>query len=131
MAKPGSTKWLSQRQERKVARVYGGQASPSSGAAISDQGDVRVRSGGPDGRGELFECKHAGTFDKPAKSISLKLADLEKIADEAWSEGRQPVMVLSMYAPDSVLADADGEVNVTVRLTMDDWRGRTGSFQGF
>lgn len=124
MAKPGSTKWLSQRQERKVARVYGGAVSPSSGAAISDQGDVRTPT-------ELIECKHRGTFDKPAKSISLKLSDLEKIADEAWSEGRQPVMVLSMYAPDSVLADADGEVNVTVRLTMDDWRGRLAEFQGF
>lgn len=113
MAKPGSTKWLSIRQEEKVAKHYGGKRSPSSGAAIVDQGDVRTSD-------RLIECKHVGTFDKPAKSVSIKLADLEKIADEAWSEGKQPGMVLSLYAPDSVLADKDGEVNIAVRLMVDD-----------
>lgn len=119
MAKPGTRKWFSQRQERKVAKIYGGEVSPSSGAAITDAGDVRMRQ-----MGNLCECKHAGMFDKPAKSISLKLEDLEKIADEAWAEGLEPMMVLSIYAPNSVLADADGEVNVSVRLMLDDMRGR-------
>lgn len=113
MAKPGSTKWFSLRQEEKVAKHYGGTRSPSSGASVADQGDVRT----PD---RLIECKHAGTFDKPAKSISVKLSDLEKIADEAWSEGREPAMVLSLYAPDSVLADRDGEVNIALRLMSND-----------
>ena len=117
MAARGSTKWLSQRQEERVARKHGGKKSPSSGGAISDQGDVRTVK-------ELIECKHTGTFDKPAKSISIKLSDLEKIADEAWSEGREPVMALAIYAPDSVLADANGEVNLVVRLEDDDLRGR-------
>lgn len=117
MAKRGSTKWLSERQENRVARIYGGRRSPSSGAAVTDAGDVRTKR-------ELFECKHRGTFDKPAKSITLKLSDFEKIADEAWSEGKDPVMVLSLYAPDSVLANKDGEVDFTLRLTMDDFHGR-------
>jgi hypothetical protein len=120
LAKRGSTKWFSERQEEKVARVYGGDRSPSSGAAVTDAGDVRMRH-----LGNLCECKHRGTFDKPAKSITLKLEDLEKIADEAWAEGLEPMMVLSIYAPDSVLADKDGEVHCAVRLMLDDWKGRT------
>lgn len=119
MAKRGSTKWLSERQEDRIARIYGGRRSPSSGGHESDRGDVRTRY-------ELIECKHKGTFDKPAKSISLKLEDFEKIADEAWSESRNPFMVLSIYAPDSVLANKDGEVDFTVRLTLDDFHGRGG-----
>lgn len=118
MAKRGSVKWLSVRQEDRIARIYGGTRSPSSGAHESDQGDIRTQR-------ELIECKHKGTFDKPAASISLKLGDFEKIADEAWSEGREPVMALSLYAPDSVLANADGEVDFTVRLTLDDFHGRS------
>ena len=110
------------RQEERVARRYGGKRSPSSGAAVADQGDVRTID-------QLIECKHTGTFDKPAKSITIKLGDLEKIADEAWSEGKEPVMALGIYAPDSVLADADGEVNLIVRLETDDVRGRTATMQ--
>lgn len=72
----------------------------------------------------LIECKHTGTFDKPAKSISIKLADVEKIADEAWSEGKTPVLALGIYAPDSVLSDADGTVNLIVRLEVDDGKGQ-------
>jgi len=120
MAKSGTRKWFSRRQEDKVAKTYGGKVSPSSGGAITDQGDVRMPV-----YNTLCECKHAGTFTKPAKSISLKLEDLEKIADEAWNESKEPMMVLSMYAPDSILADGDGEVNVSVRLMLDDVRGRT------
>lgn len=120
MARRGTPKWFSRRQEEKTAKLYGGEVSPSSGGAITDAGDVRMRH-----LGNLCECKFTGTYDKPAKSISLKLADLEKIADEAWAEGLEPMMVLGMYAPDSVLADKDGEVHVSVRLVRDDWKGRT------
>ena len=114
IAKPGSTKWLSRRQEERIAKIYGGVVSPSSGASAADPGDVRTDD-------QLFECKHTGTFDKPAKSISIKLSDLEKIADEAWAEGRDPVMALCIYNPDSVLSDHEGNVDVIVRLKRDDW----------
>lgn len=80
---------------------------------MSDQGDVRTRT-------SLIECKHAGTYDKPAKSISIKLSDLEKIANEAWSESKQPMIGLSIYAPDSILSNHGGFVDLTVRLSDDD-----------
>ena len=105
------------RQEERVARRYGGKRSPSSGAAVADQGDVRTLD-------QLIECKHTGTFDKPRRSFTVKLDELEKIADEAWSEGKEPVMAIGIYAPDSVLADADGEVNLILRLESDDLNGR-------
>ena len=117
MAPSGSSKWFSERHEKKIAKQYGGKRSPSSGAAVVDQGDVRTSDC-------LVECKHTGTFDKPARSISVKLADLEKITKEAWSEGKQPVMALGIYSPHSVLADKDGEVNLIVRLMPDDYQGR-------
>lgn len=120
MAKPGTPNWFSDRQEEKTAKLYGGKVSPSSGAAVTDAGDVRMRH-----LGNLCECKFTGTYAKPAKSISLKLEDLEKIADEAWAEGLEPMMVLGMYAPDSILADQDGEVHVAVRLVRDDWQHRS------
>lgn len=113
MARRGSTKWLSERQEERVAKRYNGKRSPSSGAAIADQGDVRTEA-------QLIECKHTGTLDKPAASISIKLSDFEKIAGEAWAESRLPAMALSIYAPDSVLADNDGFVDLITRLQTDD-----------
>jgi len=113
MARRGSTKWLSVRQEDHVATVYHGTRSASSGAAATDPGDVRNRT-------TLFECKHRGTFDKPARSISIKLDDLEKILDEAYSLNKEPVLALCIYAPDSVLSDADGNVHLVTRLMKND-----------
>ena len=113
MARRGSTKALSVLQEERVAKRYDGKRSPSSGAAVTDQGDVRTEDA-------LIECKHTGTYDKPAKSISVKVSDLEKIADEAWSEGRRPEQALSIYAPGSVLSDANGFIDLMVRLQEDD-----------
>jgi hypothetical protein len=115
LAARGSTKDLSVRQEERVARAYGGVRSPSSGGAATDRGDVRVAS-----NGDLFECKHKGTFDRPARSISVKLDDFEKLFDEATSEGKDAVMALSLYAPGSVLANSEGFVDLTVRRMADD-----------
>ena len=121
MAPRGSHKWLSLRQEEFVARAYGAERDPSSGAGTATKGDViqrrSVTSPLPE---QLFECKHRGTFDKPAKSISLSLKDFEKIRDAAISEGREPVMQFRLYAPDSSLANHDGMVDFTVRLTAQD-----------
>jgi len=117
MAKRGSLKWLSIRQENDIARRFAGKRSASSGAAVTDQGDVRTPK-------LLIECKHTGTFDKPARSISIKLSDFEKVADEAWSENRDPVMALRIYCPDSILADDDGNVDIIARLIDNDREGR-------
>jgi hypothetical protein len=100
-------------QEERVAKAYGGKRSPSSGGTDTDRGDVRTPN-------DLVECKHTGTYDKPARSISVKLDDLEKIFDEAASEGKDGMMALSLYAPDSVLADDGGFVDLAVRLMRND-----------
>jgi len=113
MAKRGSTKALSVAHEDRVAAAYEGVRSPSSGGAISDRGDVRTGT-------HLHECKNRGTYDKPARSISVKLDDLEKIADEATSEGRLWAQSLSIYAPDSPLAGRHGFVDLTVRPMSED-----------
>lgn len=104
---------MSLAQEEMIANLYFGKRSPSSGAAVGDQGDVRTDD-------DLIECKHAGTYEKPAKSISLKVSDIEKIADEAFSEGRQWAMALRVYNPDSPAADKAGFIDMIVRPIEDD-----------
>lgn len=113
MARRGTIKRRSQDQEAYIAKVYGGVVSPSSGAAAGDQGDVRTSQ-------LLIECKQSGEPEKERRSMSVKLDDLEKIADEAWSEGKVPMMALRIYNPDSVLADEKGNVDLAVRLVSDD-----------
>lgn len=116
MAKRGSKKQLSVEQEDYVAAQYGGKRSASSGASVTDQGDVRVLSSDT-----LFECKGKfgeRTGEKPVRSTLLK--EFEKIADEAWAEGKDPAMALRFYKPDSILADSKGYVDLTVRLLADD-----------
>ena len=116
MAKRGSSKDRSIRQEDFIAKRYGGVRSPSSGGAASDQGDVRTSE-------ELIECKVRGEYDPEKaypKSISVSMADLAKITDEAWSEGLQPMMALRVISPDHPLADKDGHVDLIVRHIDDD-----------
>lgn len=108
MAKRGSAKDRSVRQEEYIAQRFRGTRSPSSGAAVSDQGDVRNQT-------YLIECKVRGQYDKPAKSISISTDDLEKITNEAWSEGKEPMMALRIIAdPSHPLADKDGHIDLVV-----------------
>jgi hypothetical protein len=113
VARRGTSKRRSQDQEAYVAKMYDGRVSPSSGAAVTDPGDVRTYS-------HLIECKQTGEYGKEKRSMSVKLDDFEKIADEAWSESRVPMMALRIYSPESVLADDDGNVDLAVRLVTDD-----------
>ncbi len=108
-----SNKGRSVAQERFIAGCYGGAVSPSSGASQKDAGDVRTEH-------QLIECKQTGQMHKPAKSHSLKLSELEKIADEAWAEGLDPAYAIRIYNPDSVLADKDGNIDLIVRRVQDD-----------
>lgn len=48
------------------------------------------------------------------------LKEFEKIAVEAYAEGRTPALALRYCAPDSILADADGWVDLIVRTVGDD-----------
>jgi hypothetical protein len=111
VAKRGSTKFLSVQQEDFIARNYHGRRSPSSGGAVTDQGDVRT----PD---YLIECKMSGGPGKPVKTPKL-VKDLEKVTEEAWSEGKTPLLALRYYDPDSILADRDGWIDLVVQRVAD------------
>lgn len=111
MATRGSSKARSVEHEEWVAKQYRGKRSESSGAADHDQGDVRD----PD---TLFECKTAGSPGKPKRTTLTKV--MEKIADEAWAESREPAICLRYFDPDSPLANRAGYVDFSVRLTADD-----------
>lgn len=103
----------SKAQEEHIAGAFDGRRSPSSGAWIYDDGDVENPT-------FVIECKMSGNPDKSAKSISLKLADFEKVFDEASLNRKTPLMALRIYNPESVLADHKGNVDfVCVRLK--DW----------
>lgn len=114
MAKRGSTKALSVEHEEFVAGLYSGKRSKSSGAADHDQGDVR-------GYEDLIECK--GRFGERASETPVRstlVKQMEKIADEAWSEAKDPAIALRFYMPDSPLSDGKGYVDLIVRLAHDD-----------
>jgi hypothetical protein len=108
IARRGSVKRLSVDQEDTIARIYGGTRSPSSGGAAHDYGDVRCP-------GLLIECKV--TMQEKRPKI---LKEFEKIAAEAWAEGREPALALRYFAPESILADTDGWVDLMVRRVADD-----------
>lgn len=120
MAVRGSTKQRSVAQEDKIAKLYRGTRSPSSGAAASDQGDVRTQT-------TLIECKYTGGPEHDAKRLaegkplkrSTLLKTFEKIWQEAVSEGRSPAICLREWAPESRLAK-DGWVDLIVRPVEED-----------
>ncbi len=60
-----------------------------------------------------------GKPGKPVKKAKI-VKDMEKIAEEAWSEGREPVLALRYFDPTSILADPEGWVDLSVRRTEDD-----------
>lgn len=121
MAVRGSIKARSVEQEDKIADSYGGRRSASSGGADNDQGDVRTPE-------QLIECKMTGgpeqDYARAQKGLepqrSKLVQDFEKVALEAWSEDREPVVCLRFWAPESKLADIHGWIDFTVRLTHHD-----------
>ncbi len=114
MARRGSSKRLSVEQEHFIARHYGGTVSPSSGGAGHDAGDVRCYDeyGRPS---LLIECKVTMATGRPKI-----LKEFEKIAKEAYAEGRDPALALRYFAPESILANTDGWVDLMIRRVADD-----------
>ena len=96
-----------------MARTYNGRRSASSGGADNDQGDVRTPT-------LLLEAKVTGTPGKPLKPLPKFVQEFEKIAEEAFSEGRTPVLALRFFAPNSILANKQGWVDLAVRRVEDD-----------
>lgn len=113
MAKRGSVKALSDAHENYIADLLDGVRSKSSGAAEHDAGDVRTPF-------TLIECKLTGHPGKEPKSLPVFVQHLEKVAKEAWEEGKDPMLALRYYKPTSSLARADGWVDLTVRLATDE-----------
>lgn len=112
----GSKKALSEEHENFIADHFEGKRSNSSGGAAHDQGDVRVAN-----RDYLIECKGQfgeRTGKKPVRSTLV--TQMEKIADEAWSESRDPMIALRYYMPGSPLANNYGYVDFVVRLLADE-----------
>lgn len=115
MAERGTNKRRSVDQENYIAEIYMGVVSPSSGAANNDSGDVRAHS-------DLIECKTTGGPGEKFKSpISKRLRDeFIKVTQEAYAEGREPVLALRWFEPDSLLADSQGWVDLVVRRAGED-----------
>lgn len=112
MAKRGTVKRKSVDQENFIAAHYKGRRSASSGAADTDQGDVRTDT-------HLVECKAMGAPESALKRPAFA-SDLEKITEEAWSEGRIPMLAIRWFDPGSILAAGDGWVDVIIRRVADD-----------
>jgi len=112
MAKRGTVKRKSVEQENFIAAQYNGRRSASSGAADTDQGDVRTFE-------HLIECKCMGNPEEPIKRPAFA-KDFEKVTQEAWSEGRIPMLAIRWYDPESILADRTGWVDVIVKRVVDD-----------
>jgi hypothetical protein len=123
VAKRGSTKRASVEHEEHIAKLYNGIRSPSSGGADNDSGDVRAAR-------DLIECKTTGQPGKVCKRHSVQdcpdclrtklIRDFEKVAEEAYAEGRSPVVALRFYVPDSILANPKGYIDFSVRLAEED-----------
>jgi len=113
MAARGTNKRRSVDQEERIAKVYNGRRSRSSGAAIHDSGDVVTMT-------ELIECKTTGGPGEKKIPEPRFLKELGKVVEEARERGRVGSLALRFYLPDSYLSNRDGWVEVTVRRTPDD-----------
>lgn len=109
MAKRGSTKKYSVEQEDYYAFLYNGKRSRSSGAADNDQGDVRSER-------LLIECKMTGRPGHKEPRLPVFVQEFAKVADEAYSEGREPMLGLRYYAPGHALANREGWIDLVVQL---------------
>ena len=89
MAKKGTTKYKSNKQEKEVAKIFGGKQVIASGALWFAHSDVRNDK-------FLIECK---TTEKDYYSITTKV--WEKIEDEALKDRmRTPLLIIDLQDTD-------------------------------
>ena len=81
----------SQKHEKRLAKVVGGQPTAASGAFWSRKGDVRNAD-------LLIEHKWTGK-----KSKTIQAAELQKITTEAIMDGRTPVFGIHLDGEDYVI----------------------------
>lgn len=111
MAKRGTVKALSVQHEEFVAYLFEGRRSPSSGGAAHDPGDVRADPW-------LIECKMTGNPSEVSRKSKLA-QDFEKIAEEAYGKGLDPMVALRYYDPDSPIANNEGWCDLVVMRAQD------------
>lgn len=111
MAIRGSSKRRSIDHENYIANLYKGRRSKSSGASDHDPGDVRTEK-------YLIECKMTGTPGKE-KKLPRFVQQLEKVCEEAYQEGKIPILALRYFAPESILSDRQGWIDLEVRKAVD------------
>jgi hypothetical protein len=112
-AKRGTNNFWSELHENHLAKLFKGVRSPTSGAGVTDPGDVRCDT-------VLIECKETGNPGQVPKRIPTIVRQFHKVALEAWEAGKDPVLALRYYQPGHRLADQDGWIDLTVRLAKND-----------
>lgn len=114
VAKRGSNNYWSELHETFIAKLFGGVRSKTSGAHVTDPGDVRCRN-------LLIECKETGNpGTEKLPRLPTFVRQFEKIASEAWEMGKDPVLALRYYQPGHPFANGDGWIDFTMRLAKDD-----------
>jgi hypothetical protein len=73
-----STRYFSNKQEKRVAKTVGGKKTANSGATLFSKGDVRTNQ-------FLIECK---TCMKEQKSFTLQKEWFKKNEEEAFAMGK-------------------------------------------
>lgn len=73
-----STRYFSDKQEKKVAKAIGGKQTANSGATAFSKGDVRAEDW-------LLECK---THTEPREQFTIKKEWIEKNKEEAFQMGK-------------------------------------------
>lgn len=117
LASRGSQKELSVQQEKHIAATLQGRRTINTGAGDKEKADILL-----DDCSVLVECKYTGDVIEPAKSISVKLEDLEKVWDQAAQIGFSPALAIRITNPDSRLSDDRGHVDwVAVPARDFDW----------
>lgn len=87
----------SQKHERRIAKRFGGQVTPASGAFWSHKGDVRTVS-------MVMEHKYTGSLER----LVVKASWLTKIEKEALQDFKMPVFMFHLAGADYVvLTDND------------------------
>ena len=101
--------------EKWFAKLFGGTRTKGSGNTVGHKGDVKIATDR-----ELVECKAQEPTETPRRPRIVK--ELEKVANEAYEEGLDPVLAHRYFCPSSPLARVDGYVDVVIRLARDDAR---------
>ena len=92
MAKEGTTRYYSDKQEKKVVKLIDGIQSPNSGAGHFRKGDVYQRDASI-----LVECKCTMS---PKNSVSIKKEWIDKNKEEAFSQRLSSQAIAINFEPD-------------------------------